>query len=518
MVRDGRNDGEQPDEFDTDAEDESEEDGWVLPVGGKYTADDEGNADRLIDRFGEDLRYVDGGGGWHVWEKDSNTWYEDEAEVRRRWGNLTADALKECERGLKILGADDKEGDATEKSERAALKKLRTHLQNSRNANRIKSCLDVAAQRLEVRVGPDAMDKVAIDLNTGNAIVRLKSGGAEFIKPNKSRLFTKRTGVALGKEVRDGMWESFLDTFLPEDDLRAWAQKVAGYSMLGANPERRVVFCWGPTSSGKSTFVHLILEALGSYAGPFNPSMFRDSQDERARVDLVLAFPRRFIVASELSASWRLHADMIKRATGQDKMSARMPHSSKTVEVVPKFTPWLMTNNAPTIEEADQALYRRLCVVVFPHQIDDVSDDTSFREKFLSNDDGGRERRLQAVLWWLIDGWNAYGRGKLEDPPAAVVARQMQLRDEFSDFDQFLAEVCETGPAPEGFHEDRTALYDAYLDWFELNRGKQKDELSATMFGRRLSMRGFEAKQRKVKGVKIWRRLGIRLKIGHVDI
>lgn len=509
-----------PDEFEVDEHDEQDDEdgGWVLPAGSKYTADDEGNADRLIDRCGEDLRYVDGGGGWHVWEKETNTWHADEAEVRRRWGKLTAEALKECERALKLLGPDEKDGDATEKSERGELKKLRTHLSNSRNATRIRSCLDVAAQRIEVRVGPDAMDKVAIDLNCGNAIVRLKRTGAEFIKPNKGRLFTRRTGVSLAKDVSDGMWEGFLDTFLPEEDLRHWAQKVAGYSLLGANPERRIVFCWGPTSSGKSTFADVMLEALGTYAGPFNPSMLRDSQDERARVDLVLAFNRRFVVASELSASWRLHADMIKRATGQDRMQARMPHSQKTIEMIPKFTPWLMTNNAPTIEEADQALYRRLCVVVFPHQIEDSRDDASFREKFLGYDDGGRERRLQAVLWWLVEGWNAYGREGLSDPPAAVVTRQMQLRDEFSDFDMFLAECCETGPAPEGFHEDRSAMYDAYLEWFELNRGKQKDELSATMFGRRLTMRGFEVKQKKIKGKSIWRRIGIRLKVGHVEI
>lgn len=506
----------EPDGFAEDAEDEDES-GWVLPGGMKYTLDDEGNADRLIDRCGDDIRFVDGGGDWHVWDKETNTWSDDESEVHRRWGKITAEALKECERALKVLGPDEKDGDAAEKAQRGELKKLKTHLGNSRNMARIRGCMEIASHRPEIRVGPADMDKVSIDLNAGNAIVRLKASGAEFIRPNKARLFTKRTGVPLAKDVQDGMWEGFLDTFLPEKDLRDWAQKVAGYSLLGANPERRVVFCWGPTSSGKSTFVHLILEALGTYAGPFNPSMFRDSQDERARVDLVLAFPRRFIVASELSASWRLHADMIKRATGQDRMSARMPHSAKTVEVVPKFTPWLMTNNAPTIEEADQALYRRLCVVVFPHQIDDVSDDTSFREKFLSNDDGGRERRLQAVLWWLIQGWNAYGKGKLEDPPAAVVARQMQLRDEFSDFDMFLAECCETGPAPEGFHEDRTALYDAYLEWFELNRGKQRDELSATMFGRRLTMRGFNVKQKKKGGKHIWRRLGIRLRSGHVE-
>lgn len=511
-----------PDDFDDDFDDEDEEGGWVLPVGGKYTPDDEGNADRLIDRCGEDLRFVEGGGSnggvWHVWDKETNTWYADEAEVRRRWGKITAEALKECEKALKLLGAESKDEEPAEKGERAELKKLRTHLLNSRNASRIRGCLEVACQRAEVRVPADSMDKVAIDLNCGNAIVRLKRTGAEFIKPNKGRLFTKKTDVPFAKGVVDPMWEGFLDTFLPEEHLRRWAQKVAGYSLLGLNPERRIVFCWGPTSSGKSTFAGLILKVLGSYGGPFNPSLFRDSQDERARVDLVQAFSRRFIVASELSASWRLHADMIKRAVGQDLMSARMPHSSRTIEMIPKFTPWLMTNNAPTIEEADQALYRRLCVVVFPHGISEESDDANFREDFLSNDDGGRVRRLQAVLWWVIEGWNAYAAEGLGDPPAEVIAKQLQLRDEFSDFDAFLAECCETGPAPEGYHEDRVALYDAYTEWFESNRGKSRDELSATMFGRRLSMRGFENKQKRVGKKVIWRRIGLRLKVGHVAI
>jgi putative DNA primase/helicase len=501
-------------EHDDDAEDGG---GWVLPKGMHYTLDDEGNADRLIDRCGEDIRYVKGR-GWFVWEKASNTWLFDEEEIHRRWGKLTGEALAECERAMKPLRAAGDGLEPAEKAQLSELKLLKKHLNNSRNMARIRGCMEVAQHRSEVLVELGAMDKANADLNCGNAIVRLKKTGAEFIRPNKARLFTKHTSVELRKGAVSAEWDGFLDTFLPEPEIRAWAQKVAGYTLFGENPERLLVFCWGPTSSGKSTFVELMMQALGSYAGPFSPSLLRDNQDERARGDLVAAFERRFIVASELSSSWRLHADMIKRITGQDRMQARLPHASRFIEMVPRFTPWIVTNNTPTIEEADQALYRRLCVVLFPHTISEEEEVGDFRQKFLDDSDGGRAGRLQAVLWWLVEGWDLYAKEGLLDAPEWVSARQMQIRDEFSDFDIFLAEHCECGPAPEGYHEDRKALYEAYCEWHTENNGHPRDALSGTMFGRRLSMRGFEAKQKKIKGRKIWRRLGIRLKVGHIDL
>lgn len=247
---------------------------------------------------------------------------------------------------------------------------------------------------------------------------------------------------------------------------------------------------------------------MGSYAGPFNLSMLRENQDERPRPDLVNAMDQRVIFASEASSDWHLHADMIKRSTGQDPMLARLPHSGVGVTKIPSFTPWIITNNIPTINGADQALYRRLCTVLFPHSIDDDKENEDFKAELVQRGE------LPGVLAWLVEGWNRYCEEGLSDPPHRVATAEMRMREQFSDIDVFITECCEVGTGTE-YREVPSDLYARYEEWADLNGINGRDRLTATSFGRALTGRGFAAKKVRdgEKGKTVNRRLGLRLKL-----
>lgn len=462
-----------------------------------FSRDDIGNAERLVRAHGKDMRFDEGLGEWVIWQGKKAVWQIDRHEPMRRAKTIAREIVKKASDQL-MMDPDDK-----------AASKLLEWGHKTGNLPRLEAMLKTAQSEEGMSFPNSAFDSDPSLLNCPNGVVELGDAGVNFRETRKEDLHTKVCNVRYQLGATHPLWDNYLDTFLPEAELRVWLQKLAGYSLYGANPERRIVFAWGPTSSGKTTFAELMLDVLGGYGSPFSLSMLRENQDERARADIVRAMSQRFISATEASSEWHLHADMIKRSVGNDRMIARMPHKGTYLERVPSFTPWIVTNNIPTINGADAALYRRLATALFPHSVAKGSEDVRFRRQI-----GRAAGGLAAVLAWVVEGWNLYVKEGLEEVPERVALATMRMRDEFSDFDRAIASLCEVGPGMDGYHESPTVLYDAYIRWHEANNGHPRELLSATAFGRALTMRGYAKKQIRVDGKPNWRRLGIRLRDG----
>ena len=465
----------------------------------RYTPDDMGNAARLLDEFGEEMRWDESLKEWRIW--DGRQWNVDSHLAMRNAMTVPEKIKKQANTDLLYSDGDEK---ATKKAT-----KLLDWGNQCGNLNRLRSMLDISRSFPGISVSMEDFNRDSSLIACPNGTLVLGRTGATFRSVRKGDYCTNVTSCDYSEGSKSPLWADFLDRFLPEHELRVWAQKLAGYSMLGGNPARKIVFCWGPTSSGKSTFAEVINDALGGYAGSFNLSLMRDNQDERARPDLVRAMDQRVIFASEASSAWRLHADQIKRVTGQDRIMARMPHVGASIDKVPDFTPWIVTNNIPTIDGADIALYRRLATVLFPHTIEGSDENVYFRRDIAES--GG----LSGVLAWLVEGWNLYCSDGLGDPPDRVVRSELKMREQFSDVDIFLAGFCESGPGHE-YRAVPSELYDAYEQWHEANGGISRDKMSGTAFGRALSARGYDSKMVRAKGAgnPVRRRVGIRLKKG----
>ncbi len=456
-----------------------------------YSKDDIGNAERLLDEYGAEMRWDESVDEWVIWRPDLKRWEVDSHEAMRRAMSIPRKILRDAGEIL-FHNPDDK----------AALK-LEAWGNNCGSIGRLRAMLDVAKSLPDMSVSGGEWNADRRLVAAPNGTIELRKSGGIFRESRKEDLTTKVTGCDYDPDAVSPMFEDFLDKFLPEPELRHWAQKVAGYSILGGNPKLRIVFALGPTSSGKSTFSELVKAAMGQYAGPFNLSMLRENQDERPRPDLVTAMDQRVIFASEASSDWHLHADMIKRATGNEEMLARLPHSGVGVRKLPAFTPWIITNNIPTINGADQALYRRLCTVLFPHSIEDDKENEDFKADLIQRGE------LPGVLAWLVQGWNAYCEEGLSDPPHRVATAEMRMREQFSDLDVFLAECCDTGAE---YREVPSDLFASYEEWADMNGIKGRERLTATSFGRALTGRGFAPKKIKENSKPVNRRLGLRLK------
>jgi Zierdtviridae DNA primase len=462
-----------------------------------YARNDSGNARRFATRYRDSVRYVPEFQSWFIWA--DRTWRLDLT------GEITRMAL------ATIAAIEDEVGFLEEEKDRA---KLRTFISASSNIGKLEAMLKLARDLKGMTVPADQFDADRHQLVCSNGTLVLPTaGGAARVVQLKPSLQehhnTIETGVAFERDASSLEWQRYLERFHPDSDVREWLQKLAGYSLLGANPRRLMIVAYGPTSTGKTTFATAMQKALGGYAGVTSMTIFRDNQDERPRPDLVKVLPKRMVYAEEASASWRLHPDQIKRVTGGAPISARVPYAKTYMDVVPAFTPWLLTNNAPTIEGADEALWRRLLVVPFFNQIAEEEEDDGYEDRLLS------PLGVSAILAWLVRGYEMY----LEDPsslqkiPVGAIAATMEFRSQVSDFAEAMAQLCELSPENQ---ELPSKLYEAYVMWCDEHHIAERDRLSGTKFGRELNGLGYGKKSVRIDGKTTWVRTGLQLKKGWV--
>lgn len=456
-----------------------------------YERDDIGNAQRLKAHVGTDARYVAALSSWAIYDPSTGLWSidVDDGPIRRA--------------AIKVVRGMEAEAAFIEDPKASAA--FRSFVRASGSLSRIKAMVEMTRSLRGIAAEADMFDSNPQALVCSNGVVELREDGARFRAIRHEDYATMCTGTEYSAEASSGEWEGFLKRILPDKADRRWVQTLAGYSLYGSNPERVVVIAKGPTTSGKTTFAESLQAALGPLAGPFNLSLFRGKQDEGPRADIIKVLPKRLIVASEASAEWYLHADVMKHFTGGERIAARRLSSNVYVEREPAFTPWLTTNSYPMIPGADKALWRRLKLAPFLISIPEEEQDSGLRGRLQTAE--GRA----AILAWAVRGWEIYCRDGLRDIPSAAASLAMEAREEMSDLDMCLAQTCEFAGE---YREPAIDLFDAYRSWTQTNSDERR-MLSLTAWGRSMSAKGYERWRGRADGatddIKVWYRLGLRL-------
>lgn len=466
------------------------------------TYDDQGNAGLLLRFYHDDVRYVRDRAVWAAWDHEREIWVMGNDSVLRKWDDITRRMQRLFEvKYLPLIGTEsDNEADA---------RAFGKHVTYSRNEGRAASVLSAASRRVQVIASDSEFDADMRILACENGVLKLcEDGNVPMVDAGKDYYITMTTGVNYVEEAWQGngcgsMWDKFLCRLLPDVEVRNWVQRLVGYSMLGANPERKVVCVLGPTSSGKTTFAEIMRTVLGGYASAMSGTVFRDNQDERPRADIIKVLNKRFVVSEEMSGSWHLHTDQIKRLAGGGTVIARVPYAPEPVERMPAFTPWFIANDPPTIKDADLALWRRIVVVPFDVSLPESEVDSGLKDKLIRDAENREE-----ILAWAIEGWKRYCSDGLE-VPGSIAEAQMRFREDVSDFDRWMRDCCERD---EEYREQPGTLFDSYQDWCEVNNIPPRDRLSSVLFGKRLSGLGVVAAVTREGGKTVRYRNGLRLK------
>jgi putative DNA primase/helicase len=427
-----------------------------------FNLTDLGNAERLLARHGENVRYCYPWGCWLVWT--GARWERDE-------GGKVHRLAKETVRGIYAEAA------AAESEERR--KMLAKHATASEAESRIRAMLELA--KSDVPVSPDELDADPWLLNVQNGTVDLRTG--ELRPHRREDLLTKMAGAGYDPKADAATWEAFLERVLPGEELRGFVRRAAGYSATGVTSEQIMLINHGGGSNGKSTFQEALAAALGDYAMRTPTEMLLAKRSGGVPNDVARLKGARFVSASETEEGRRLAEGLIKDLTGQDTISARFMRA-EWFDFKPTHKLWLSTNHKPEIRGTDNAIWRRIRLVPWAVTIPPTERDHKLPEKL--------QKEMRGVLGWVVHGCLEWRQEGLRAPDEVRKATGA-YRAEMDVLAAFISEEC---AVKDEASVAAGALYGRYREWC-LDAGEKPE--SQRKFGERLKERGYQ-RQRITSG------------------
>lgn len=460
--------------------------GWVEHQLAFLPMTDTGNAQRLELLHGDNIAYLPEkgkGSAWMVW--DGKRW---EASFELSLYGLVSDTAAKAKRAFEALGKleaapevtikagiGDKAKDisAAVRAQKAELKAIREAYREKEKAHRaalaffvqsgnqfrIDACLKRSRGLFEASINDFDRDPYA--LNTQNGIVDLKTG---MLHPHdRARMCSRITRAKylpdlLGKE---SLWSQTVAQIIPDEEERAYMQKWAGYLLIGAAPEEKLLFLYGSGGSGKGTFINTIGYMLGDYADTVDIEVFLTSRNDghgggaNASPEIAKLAGIRAAMASESGIGRKLNDAKVKNMTGRDDLTARFLYGQQfSFTPVVKFV--LSSNYLPSVHDStDDGMRRRLVIAPFMENLEDIRD-IHLKERLKTPDE------LAAVLAWCVDGCLKWQKEGLGTPPRRFLQQAGMFYADSDALQQFLDDECCIG---EKCRALVAAFHERYAAW-----------------------------------------------------
>ena len=419
---------------------------------------DLGNAERLVDQHGSDIRYAPALARWYVW--DGKRWVADELHRVREKAKHTVRSI--------VDEANAEEGDRR--------KDLLSHAIRSESDARVRAMIELAAGTMpEIKVTPADLDADPYLLNLQNGTLNLRS---QQLQPHRREdLLTRLSPATYDPSASCPRWLEFLGTImLGRQDLVDYLQEAFAYSLTADVGEQCLFLLHGGGQNGKSTVLDVLRAIAGDYAAAAGFDLLLEQRNAGPRNDIVKLMGARLVTANEAGAGQRLAETVVKQLTGGDKISARLLYS-EPIEFTPTFKFWLGANHKPVIRGTDLGIWRRIRLIPFDYRIPDEARVPNFAATFADEWPG--------ILSWAVAGAERWiERGRLL-APEAVMAATAEYRSESDVVGRFIEERCESG---RGLTETHAALYASYRHWCEAVG--ERGVMSGKAFAQNLDERG----------------------------
>lgn len=427
---------------------------------------------------------------WHVWS--GKNWETDNRnEVRRRCMSFVRELFNE-------LGKVEKRPDR--EASYSDIEKL-----NSKHG--IEAVTSLAGILLTKISSDFDTDPLLLNVQNGTIVFSNEKGKGFGFRPHEKTDMCSRIA---GCEYIPGapvpqIWLDHIGKISCGDAALARSiQILLGYSLMGGNPQERIVIAHGGGRNGKSVTFRIVQKILGGYSVTVNPNTLMVSGNKSTSPERLKMRGARLILAQEANkASEEGHAKdttvmdsgFLKAASGKDPISARNLYSNNVEEFCVTGLVALCTNPLPTVNDRSVAFWERLVMIPFDHFFKPDERDSHIEEKFAAV--------LPGILNWLLEGWVEYNR---EEKLPICDAMKGDLVGFKNDGDDYCAFVTECIEEAKDANVKAKELYDEYESWSRSRHLSYKQEKE---FGRDMGIR-FPKKRTNTGNVY----LNIRIKTG----
>ncbi len=410
-----------------------------------YDPGDKGNADWFADYASDRVCYDHLQDVWRIW--DDHRWADDPTEVIDR---IWDEAYR-----ARLHRAADLTGDQ-HKSELMAAASM-TH-----RSRRDAGLTWARANATFARDGSE-FDRDPYLIGADDGIIELAAGRWTFRPGRQSDNVTKTVGYDFDEGASCPIMDRALDDiFMGDRDLiDAW-WVYFGYSLTGDVSARKVFFCWGIGSNGKSMLARIMRAVAGEYGATAESSLVesvrrgfgRATNDVRELKDVRLA------VAPEWDDSGVLDEGRLKRLTGGqgEQVKGRLLYQNN-VAFDPTHKLWLLTNHKPAVVDDSLATWDRIVLIPFLNRFtpDQAGFDPYLGDKIIAAERPGILRRA-------LDGAVRFLDSRTLPRPTAVLNATADYRAE----SDVIANWLDAGNAVEtpGCRTPYRDIADSFRTWY----------------------------------------------------
>lgn len=218
-------------------------------------------------------------------------------------------------------------------------------------------------------------------------------------------------------------WEKFLNTSLPDVEIRRHLAEWFGYNLVYDNSQESFCILFGRGANGKSVICKVLRELLGSK----NCSGVALENFNVQRSFLMAATVGKLAnIIPELNEIEKAQEGLIRQfVSGEDLQAERK--NKDPFEFKPTARLTMATNTLPKFSDRTDATWRRLVLIPFPNQFLD----TSKQDKRLADPAWWRESgELAGIFNWAVKGLIRYKqRGRFLEPEACKRAKESYQED-----------------------------------------------------------------------------------------
>jgi putative DNA primase/helicase len=411
------------------------------------TRDDFGLSDRLVDQEGHRIRWVEQMDKWLIY--NGGRWGPERVRVVQ---GLARDVIEriplEAAPEELALALNEQDGDGDDRGRGDLLR----WAMKQRSAASITRMLNVAKGEPELQASTDDFDGDPWLFNCADSVIDLRSG--QKLAHDPDQLMMLQSPIRYDPAARAPQWVTFLERTQPDPEMRAYLQRVIGYSLTGLIIEQAVFLHHGLGANGKSVCMEVLSHILGDYAQVVPvATLIRKKMDGGIPNDVARMRGRRFLQTAETASGQQMDEEIVKSLTGGEKVTARFMRA-EFFDFKPTGKIHLATNHLPQLSNAE-SIWRRLHLVPWSVVIPQEE-----RDRELS----GRLMREEAegILNWCVQGtllWQEAGGLRMPETAHSALA---EYREDQDTLGQFINSSLREDPDAWISNAD---LYQAYQIW-----------------------------------------------------